>query len=151
MTLELQDLLLERPVTLILWDLDTKADAILPSLQQETEIRIISSLEEFWEWLKMVEVQNLIVAVKERDKLQAVKQSLDKLPVDKRRKLFVIFIAPDLNTFDMKDTFLFSANLILNEKDLKEFEKIYSKAKAYWEHLYKPYFTTLNKLIEGAL
>ncbi len=151
MILEIKDFLVEKPITLIYWDLDSKIDLIFPYLQQETEVRQISSIEDFYEWMKMVEIRNLIVGVKTKERLKEIKEALDKIPIEKRRSIFIIFISPDLKTLDFKETFLFSANLILNEKDLKDFERIFSRAKAYWEHLYKPYFTTLNKLIEGAL
>jgi hypothetical protein len=151
MTLELKDLLLEKPVTLILWELDSKPDPIFQALQGETEIRSISSIEEFLEWIKMVDVRYFIVGVKTLDKLKEAKTILDGIVIEKRRNIFIVFISPNLNTMDMKEMFLFSVNLILNEKDIKDFEKILSKAKAYWEHLYKPYFTTLNKLLEGSI
>jgi len=148
MSLELQDLLIEKPVSLILWDLKSDPEKLIEVLQRETEIRRIQTLEEALSWLHSVEVKNLLVAKAEKEAFQEVKEGLRGLTVEKRRELFVVYVSPQLKTLDTKESFLLSANLVLNERDLSEFEKVYAKARAFWQGLYRHYFQAYQKILE---
>lgn len=148
MSLELKDLLIEKPVTLIFWEIENNFETIVSFFQNETEVKKLEDFEDFQEWVNFVEVRYLVLACKNLERLEEIKKVIDKLDIEKRRKLFIIFISPHLETLDRKKSFLYGVNLVVNERDIKDLDKILSKAKTYWEVLYKAYFTTLEKLIE---
>lgn len=151
MRLDLKDLLIEKPATLLFWELDSSFKDFLSFLEKETEVKVISSLEEFFAWLSSVEVKNFIAGIKHLERLKEINQLLERLPMEKRREIFIIFISPEFKTLDSKESFLYSANLVVNERDLPEMEKIYNKAKTYWINLYKPYYQMRNKILEEEL
>lgn len=146
--LELKDFLIEKPVTLIYWNLEEPYKIILPNFQSVTEIKSLEDFEDFWEWNKAVNVKYLIIGVKEKEKLEEIKRSLSKLPIDQRRRLFIIYISPHLKTLDRIQAFLYGVNLVVNSNDLENLDKILNKSMVYWEALYKPYYKALEKMWE---
>ncbi|MEZ0344396.1 MAG: hypothetical protein ABWJ99_06320 [Caldimicrobium sp.] len=151
MTLELSDLLLEKPISLIYWELGSDFKNFFSFLEKESEIRTLKTLEDFHHWINAVEIKNFIAGVKTSEKLKEINQILEKLPIEKRREIFVIFISPELKSLDTRASFLYSANLVVNEGDLPNMEKIYDKARTFWLNLYKPYYQTWNKLMEEGI
>ncbi len=148
MSLQLEDLLVEKPVSLIYWELDRDFKNFLSFLERDTEIKILRSLEEFYSWINAVEVKNFIAGVKNSSKIKEINQVLEKLSIEKRRELFIVYISPELKTLDTRESFLYSANLVVNERDLSDLERIYNKAQTYWINLYKPYYQMRMKLLE---
>lgn len=146
MNLELKELLVEKPITLIYWEIHDKWDELVPLFQRETEIKTINNFEEVFTWLKFVEVKYLIIGAKDVNSLREKSKLFRPLDIEKRRKLFIILISPNVETLDTKGTFLLEANLLVNPKDLKEFDKVFNKAKAYWESLYRPYNLAYQKV-----
>lgn len=146
--LELKDFLIEKPVTLIYWDLDESHQLILPFFQKETEVKVLENFEDLWDWNKAVTVKYLILGIKEKEQLEKIKKSLGTLPIDQRRKLFIIFISPHLESLNGVQAFLYEANLVVNPKDLENLDKILNKSRIYWEALYKPFNKALEKMWE---
>ncbi|MFN4197023.1 MAG: hypothetical protein ACK4FM_03335 [Caldimicrobium sp.] len=144
--LELTDFLIEKHVTLIYWDLNKSHQLILPFFQNETEVKVIKDIEELWEWNKAVTVKYLILGIKKKEKLEEIKNELRKVPIDQRRKLFIIYISPHLETLNRLQAFLYEANLVVNTKDLKDLDKIINKSRIYWEALYKPFNKALEQI-----
>jgi len=151
MSLELQDLIVERPVSLIYWKLDSSFRNIQEVLSRETEVRELKYIEDLLTWLHHTEVKNLIVALPDPEEFKAFNNLFEKITPEKRRELFIIFISPYFKTLDPLLSFLYGVNLVIKEEDLSEFERIFSKARAYWKNLYYPYFKTFSKLAEGEI
>ncbi|MFN3568162.1 MAG: hypothetical protein ACK4UR_04535, partial [Caldimicrobium sp.] len=95
-----------------------------------------------------VTVKYLILCIKEKEQLEKIKKSLGTLPIDQRRKLFIIFISPHLESLNGVQAFLYEANLVVNPKDLENLDKILNKSRIYWEALYKPFNKALEKMWE---
>ena len=148
MTLELKDLLLEKPVTLIYWELGGDFNKIFSFFERDTELRSINALEEIYSWFNALQVKNFIAGVKNIEKIKEINEIFKKLPIEKRREIFVIYISPELKTLDTRESFLYSANLVVNEKDLSEMDRIYEKAKTFWLNLYKPYYQTWERILK---
>ncbi|MGC8871422.1 MAG: hypothetical protein ACP5QC_00885 [Caldimicrobium sp.] len=151
MKLQLEDLLLEKPVSLIYWELEGEFKNFFSFLEGETELKVLENLNEFYQWFTVLEIRNFMAGVKKAEKIKEINQLLEKLPIEKRREIFIIYISPEVETLDTKGSFLYSANLLVNERDLKDMERIYSKAKTYWVNLYKPYFQAMAKFLEEGL
>ncbi|MGC9016615.1 MAG: hypothetical protein ACP5JQ_00315 [Caldimicrobium sp.] len=151
MKFQLEDLLLEKPVSLIYWELEGEFKNFFSFLEGETELKILENLNEFYQWFTVLEIRNFMAGVKKAEKIKEINQLLEKLPIEKRREIFIIYISPEVETLDTKGSFLYSANLLVNERDLKDMERIYSKAKTYWVNLYKPYFQAMAKFLEEGL
>ncbi len=151
MKLQLEDLLLEKPVSLIYWELEGEFKKFFSFLEGETELKVLENLNEFYQWFNALEVKNFMAGVKKAEKIKEINQLLEKLPIERRREIFIIYISPEVETLDTKGSFLYSANLLVNERDLKDMERIYSKAKTYWVNLYKPYFQAMAKFLEEGL
>ncbi|PMP62691.1 MAG: hypothetical protein C0197_04100 [Caldimicrobium thiodismutans] len=151
MKFQLEDLLLEKPVSLIYWELEGEFKNFFSFLEGETELKILENLNEFYQWFTVLEIRNFMAGVKKAEKIKEINQLLEKLPIEKRREIFIIYISPEVETLDTKGSFLYSANLLVNERDLKDMERIYSKAKTYWVSLYKPYFQAMAKFLEEEL
>ncbi len=152
MNLELQDLLIDKPVCLIVWKLEVFLDKISQYFSQNNfEIKIIKNESELEAWLKAEIVKIIILAAESLEELKKFKALIDKLSIKKRRQIFVIYILSSEKTLDPKKTFLLSANLLVNKKDLELFDKIYSKALLYWEVLYKYYYKALENYSEEVL
>lgn len=151
MSLELEDLIIERPVSLIYWKLSSSFRNIQEVLSKETEVRELKEVGDLLPWLHHTEVKNLIVALPNLEEFKTFNSLLEKITPEKRRELFIIFISPYLKTLDPLLSFLYGVNLVIKEEDLLEFERIFSKARAYWKSLYSPYFKTFSKLAEGEI
>ncbi|MGC9109436.1 MAG: hypothetical protein ACP5HI_04220 [Caldimicrobium sp.] len=151
MKFQLEDLLLEKPVSLIYWELEGEFKKFFSFLEGETELKVLENLNEFYQWFSALEVRNFMAGVKKAEKIKEINQLLEKLPIERRREIFIIYISPEVETLDTKGSFLYSANLLVNERDLKDMERIYSKAKTYWVNLYKPYFQAMAKFLEEGL
>ncbi len=148
MTLELKDLLLEKPVSLIYWELAGDFNKFFSFLERDTELRSLKALEEIYHWLNAVEIKNFISGVKNVEKIKEINEVLKKLPIEKRREIFVILVSPELKTLDTRESFLYSANLVVNDKDLSEMERIYEKAKIFWLNLYKPFYQIWERILK---
>lgn len=152
MSLELKDLLIDKPVCLIVWKLEVFLDKISQEFSQNNfEVKVLKDESEMEAWLKVEMVKLIILAGENLEELQNFKNLIDNLPIERRRKIFVIYILPSEKTLDPERTFLLSANLLINKNDLELFDKIYSKALLYWEVLYKNYYKTLESYSEEVL
>lgn len=142
------DYLIEKPVCLIFWDLPQGKNKIVDFFSTNTEIKEIKNKEELLYWLKIGKVKIIILAVYNISDAKEIKETIDDLPAEKRREIFVIFISPEVKTLDPHSTFVFGVNLLLNINDVNFIDKIYKQATQYWEFLYRPYLKTYQKLME---
>lgn len=149
MILDLKDLLLERPVTLCYWELAFPLGEVESFFNRETEWRTLSEIKEISAWIKFAEIRNILIGVHSLERLKEAKELLDTLPLEKRRNIFIVYITPFFHTLDPRESFIYGANLVVNEGDLKEFAKIYQKSKTYWDNLYNPFRATYEKLKEA--
>ena len=66
--------------------------------------------------------------------------SINSLPPEKRRKMFVAFISADLATMDTNSAFVYGANLTVAKKDIKKIEAILSQGMEENEKRYRTFF-----------
>jgi len=144
-----KDYLLEKPLCLIFWELSNSYDTLKRIFSESFEIREIKSLKDLIYWFKIAEVKIIILGIKELETQKEIINYInEKLPIEKRRKIFLIFILPQTKTLDPKETFKLSANLVVAEEHLSEFEKLYQKAYQYWSILYKDFDFVFERLRE---
>ncbi len=144
---EYYDYLIEKPLCLVYWNLDTPVDVLQNYFSQDLEIKEVKDLENLIYWSRITSPRVIIIGVKDLKKVKGLTDFFnEKLPITKRRELFLIYVLPNAKTFDPKETFLLSANLVISESHLSDFEKIYQKAHQYWTNLYKDFKFTYEQL-----
>lgn len=151
MSIEQKHLYLDKPLTLVLWELSSNLKQSLTFFSQTTEIIEIQNFSDFLEWQKRGEVKNLILGLQTIERIHEETKKLSSLSVEKRRSLFVILISPCVKTLNPIENFIYGTNLLINQNDISDIEKIFSIAKSYWEDLYRPYYRAFNKLLEEPL
>lgn len=148
MNLELEDLLSDKPFSLIMWNLDLDPSKIISLFKRDTEIKLINSIEEVTEWLKVSEVENLVIGERDENRVKEFCNYLKMLPLERRRNLFILVISPSFKTLDSKETFLLGVNLLVNTNDVENIDRLVNKTKKYWDYLYMAYKNQLRKLVE---
>ncbi len=149
MKLSLEDLLIEKPLSLFFWKLSSEEKNFFLFLQKETEFRDIQNFKDFLEWISRSEVQYLILGLENPEELKENLRPFLEIPLEKRRKLFIILVSPKVQTLTNKETFLYGVNLLINSGDLSSVERILQKALLFWRDLYLPYFKAQEKFKEG--
>jgi hypothetical protein len=140
MKLEYQDYLIQKPLGLIYWNLNSTYDILEKYFAKDFEIKEIKTLDDLNYWCKIAEVKIVILGVKNLEEIKEMIKFLnEKLPIYKRREIFLIYVLPKAKTLEPKETFLLSANLIISEEHLSNFERIYERAFQYWFDLYKDF------------
>jgi len=71
---------------------------------------------------------------------------MKNLPMVRRRHMFYLLIGPDFHTLYDLQALAYSANVVINEKDMKHFEVIGRKAYQDYQDLFGPYIETLKAL-----
>lgn len=138
--IEYQDYLIQKPLCLIYWNLNSNYDILKNYFSKDFEIRQINTINDLNYWCKVAEVKVLIFGVKDLEEIkEMVKFINEKLPIYRRREIFLIYVLPKAKTLEPKETFLLSANLVVSEEHLSNFERIYEKAFQYWSELYKDF------------
>lgn len=66
------------------------------------------------------------------------------LPLDVRRKIFVVFISGDMKSGDANGAFLMGANTVVNKKDLNRLSAILKEEMAEYERLYRVFNKCLH-------
>ena len=66
------------------------------------------------------------------------------LPLDIRRKIFVVFISGDMKSGDANAAFLMGANTVVNKKDIKRLPAILKGEMAEYERLYRVFNKCLH-------
>ncbi len=144
-----KDYLLEKPLCLIFWELLKSPEPLKKIFSEIFEIKEINNTKDLIYWLKISEVRIIILGIKE---LEIQKEMLnflnEKLPIEKRRKIFLILILPQAKTLDPKETFRISANLVIAEDHLLDFERLYQRSLQYWSDLYKEFNFVSERLRE---
>lgn len=137
-----KDLLTDKPVMGIFWRLHISPKPILDYFEnKEFEIKVVTEREDL---VRIAFLQGvlrvLVMGVEELEVVKDFKNFLDfKLPIDLRRNFEIIYVLPGVTSLDPLKTFLLSANLVINSDDLTNFENIYTKARTYWNNLYRYY------------
>ncbi len=147
-----EDYLITKPLCLIFWKLDSSPEEMLNFFKEKKkfEVKKIEHVKDLEYWLKISKIESIILGVKNPEEAKEIHEYVNKkLPMEKRREMKLIYVLPEVNTLDPKKTFLLSANLIVDEKHLKDIEKIYEKAEDYWEFLYKDYKKAFLKYLEA--
>ena len=142
------DYLTDKPFSIVFWDISPPFDSIQDAFK-DTIIKIVSSLQEVENIMKMEKVKNLVIAIYDEEKWHSLKSILDRLLPEQRRELFIILIKPNVKTFDPLETFIYSVNLLVNIEDLKFFPELYKKSLEYWETLYKNYKKFYSQILES--
>lgn len=138
MSAEYRDYLIQKPLCLIYWSLNSSYNILEKNFSEDFEIREIKSLEDLIYWCKVAFVKLIILGVKDLEEIKEIAKFLnEKLPIGKRREIFLIYVLPSAKTLEPRETFLLSANLVISEDHLSDFERIYQKAFQYWSELYK--------------
>lgn len=79
----------------------------------------------------------------------AVCAYLARQPMSIRRNIFVLLISPELRTMDNMAAFNQSVNLIMNEKNIADFDKILSQAMTEQADFYRIFKDTLTRVGKG--
>lgn len=72
--------------------------------------------------------------------------TINSLPPEKRRKMFVAFISADLATMDTNSAFVYGANLTVAKKDIKKIEAILSQGIEENKKRYRTFFEVLEEV-----
>jgi len=147
--IEYRDYLIGKPLCLIYWNLSSPFDNLINYFSEDFEIREIKSFEDLMYWCKIALVKVVILGAQKLEEIEDFSRYLnEKIPISKRREIFLIYVLPNAKTLDPKETFLLSGNLVLSEKHLSDFEKIYQRAFQYWTQLYKDFKSTYERLLK---
>ena len=68
------------------------------------------------------------------------------LPMPKRRTLYYVLIGPELQTLYDLEALVLSANLVINEKDLGDINKILRRGLHDYENLFHPFLESLQRV-----
>jgi len=63
-------------------------------------------------------------------------QSINAMPPDQRRRMFVAFISADLSTMDTQSAFVLGANVTVGKKDIRRLDKILQQAIKEHDKIY---------------
>jgi len=67
----------------------------------------------------------------------AILQSINALPPETRRSMYVAFVSVDLSTMDTRSAFILGANLTVSKKDVKKLDRILSQGMREHANLYR--------------
>ncbi len=136
-----EDLLIQKPISLIYWEFSDKFEKIMEVLSKETEVKIISEFRKIDYWKRIGKIKNLVFGIKSEKNFEKWQNFLKSLKPEERRGIFAILISENVKTLDPVKSFVFNVNLVINLKDLDKFEEIYQKSKLYWTNLYKEFLS----------
>ena len=77
--------------------------------------------------------------------------TINGLPPDKRRKIFVAFISADLATMDTNSAFVYGANLTVSKKDIKKIDSIIAQGLEEHSKRYRTFFEVLEEVKRSEL
>ena len=78
-------------------------------------------------------------------KQSKVHDILKRMPMSRRRYIFYVLIGPEFSTLYSLEALSYSANLVINEKDVPYVKNIYKKGKAESDELFLPYINALKE------
>ncbi|NPA39690.1 MAG: hypothetical protein GXO57_04520 [Thermodesulfobacteria bacterium] len=136
---DFQDFLIEKPVCLVFWELNTPLGALVDYLKNKGfEVKGIKEVKDLLYWLNTANVELIILGASKLEEVKEIKKFIDeKLPIEKRREIFVAYVVPGGKTLHPKEVFLYSANLVISEEHLNEFPRVYERAVRYWDAFYR--------------
>lgn len=75
---------------------------------------------------------------------EPARQFVHQLAVERRRKTYFVLIGPDMHTLYDLEALAFSANLVINVRDLASLKQILDKGFRDYERLFRPLLDTLR-------
>ncbi len=73
-------------------------------------------------------------------------QTINALPPEQRRKMFVAFISADLATMDTNSAFILGANLTVGKKDVRRLDKILTEGLKDHRRVYATFFQVAEEI-----
>jgi len=74
-----------------------------------------------------------------------VHEFLRRMPMGRRRYIFYVLVGPEFSTLYSLEALSYSANMVINEKDVEHFKNIYKKGKAENDELFGAFIKVLNE------
>ncbi|QJA05329.1 hypothetical protein FVE67_00350 [Thermosulfurimonas marina] len=144
----LEDYLLTGPVALLYWDLPVPEEVLEEFLGREGfAVRRFASREELRHWLRIFMPQVLVYGTEKPELVAECEDFLQNdLPPDEYRRIFRIWVTSRYRTLEPREVFFSGMHLVCHPGDLERFEKVYEKARTYWDNLYGPYYRVLEEV-----
>jgi hypothetical protein len=108
----------------------------------------VESVEEAIDQMQLVQFDSIILHSRfkgEDFKYSKIHEILKKLPMTRRRYIFYVLIGPEFHTLYTLEALSYSANMVINEKDVDYIKNIYKKGKADSEELFGTYISILKE------
>lgn len=144
----LEDFLLSGPVALFFWDLPQPSTPVEKTLEAAGfSLRRFRSVDELRKWLRILVPQVLLYGTEDRELVSACESHLGQdLSMEEYRRIFRIWVSSHYRTLDPREIFLSGMHLVCQPEHLDRFEEIYTRARTYWEGLYRPYYQSLKEV-----
>ncbi len=68
-----------------------------------------------------------------------------RMPMVQRRYMFYILVGPEVHTLYTLEALAYSANLVVNDRDVEHFKNLYKRGKVDYEELFSPYISVLKE------
>lgn len=124
---------------------DSVVGAMIESFFQPVTVE---SVEEAVEQMQLIQFDSVILHSRfkgEDFKHSKIHEILKKLPMTRRRYIFYVLIGPEFHTLYTLEALSYSANMVINEKDVGYIKNIYKKGKADSEELFGTYINILKE------
>lgn len=89
------------------------------------------------------------ITILEENYSMQIMQLMACLPMVIRRNIFYMVIGSNLETGNMMQSFILSANFIVNYADLQSFGQIFQAALLNYNHFYRPFQNASEKISQG--
>ena len=143
------EFLTEKPLALFFWELEEEKESLSNTLQSlGYEVRSVTKAPIFNRWLRFNLPSLVILGARESEKIDPFMEVLNRLPMEERRKVFVVWVTPLAQTLDPKEAFLKSLELVINTKDLPRLAEVLERGKRLWQDFYTPYLQVEKALEE---
>ena len=70
---------------------------------------------------------------------------MKKMPMTRRRYIFYTLIGPEFNTLYTLEAASYSANMVINDKDVEHVKNVYKRRKSEYDELFGPYISALKE------
>ena len=143
------EFLTEKPLALVLWELEEDGEGPKKTLERlGYEVRPLAKASILNQWLRFNLPSLVILGARESEKIAPFMEVLNRLPMEERRKVFVVWVTPLAQTLDPKEAFLKSLELVVNTKDLPRLKEVLERGQRLWQDFYAPYLQVEKALEE---
>jgi CheY-like chemotaxis protein len=143
------DAIKDIPKVLILMDPGPARDSVLSAMVESFFQPVTADTEgEAVEQMQAVQFDSIILHSRfdgEPFKQGRVHDILKRMNMSRRRYIFYVLLGPEFNTLYSLEALTYSANLVVNEKDVEHMKNIYKKGKSESDELFLPYINTLKE------